>query len=91
MRKLLRRLYPMPAQSASRFPPPDWSQVHRELRRKGVTLALLWEEYKTVHPEVMQYSWFCRQYRVPAPFRKSSNSAGVKVSFSSMESSSRGL
>ena len=37
--ELLRRLYPMPAQSASRFPPPDWSQVHRELRRKGVTLA----------------------------------------------------
>ena len=60
---LLRRLYPMPAQSTSRFPPPDWSKVHRELRRKGVTLALLWEEYKTVHPEGMQYSWFCRQYR----------------------------
>ena len=40
---LLRRLYPMPAQSTSRFLPPDWSKVHRELRRKGVTLALLWE------------------------------------------------
>ena len=60
---LLQRLYPTPAQSASRFPPPDWSKVHRELRRKGVTLALLWEEYKAVHPEGMQYSWFCRQYR----------------------------
>ena len=60
---LLQRLYPTPAQSASRFPPPHWSQVHRELRRKGVTLALLWEEYKAVHPEGMQYSWFCRQYR----------------------------
>ena len=60
---LLQRLYPTPAQSASRFPPPDWSKVHRELRRKGVTLALLWEEYKAVHPQGMQYSWFCRQYR----------------------------
>ena len=24
--------------------------VHRELRRKGVTLALLWEEYRAAHP-----------------------------------------
>ena len=60
---LLRRLYPTPAQSSRRLPPPDWSEVHRELRRKGVTLALLWEEYKTVHPQGMQYSWFCEQYR----------------------------
>ncbi|MDE2933042.1 MAG: IS21 family transposase [Chloroflexota bacterium] len=60
---LLRRLYPTPAQSSKRLPPPDWSKVHRELRRKGVTLALLWEEYKTVHPQGMQYSWFCEQYR----------------------------
>ena len=29
--RLLRRLYPMPGPSASRFPPPDWSQVHRPL------------------------------------------------------------
>ncbi len=42
---------------------PDWSQVHRELRRKGVTLALLWHEYKAAHPEGFQYSWFCKQYR----------------------------
>ena len=63
---LLRRLYPTPAQSSRRLPPPDWSKVHRELRRKGVTLALLWEEYKTVHPQGMQYiygrlSW-CKRY-----------------------------
>ena len=26
---------------------PDWAQVHRELQRhKGVTLLLLWEEYR---------------------------------------------
>ena len=64
--RLLQRLYPTPAQSASRFPPPDWSKVHRELRRKGVTLALLWEEYKAVHSQGMQYiygrlSW-CKRY-----------------------------
>ena len=42
---------------------PHWSHVHRELRRKGVTLTLLWHEYKADHPEGFQYSWFCDQYR----------------------------
>ena len=47
----------------TRFPVPEWSTVHRELRRKGVTLALLWQEYKETHPEGMQYSRFCQMYR----------------------------
>jgi transposase len=37
--------------------------VHRELRRKGVTLQLLWYEYKQEHPDGYQYSFFCEQYR----------------------------
>jgi transposase len=41
---------------------PDWSEVHKELRRKGVTLALLWHEYKSKNPDGYQYSWFCQQY-----------------------------
>src|SRR5258707_13152989 len=28
-------------------PLPDWGHVHAELRRRGVTLALLWEESQT--------------------------------------------
>ena len=60
---LERRLFPAPAPSARRRAMPRWSEVHRELRRKGVTLALLWEEYKAAHPEGLQYSWFCEQYR----------------------------
>ena len=39
------------------------SEIHRELRRKGVTLALLWQEYKGTHPGGLQYSWFCEQFR----------------------------
>ena len=61
--ELERRLFPAPAPSGTRRPLPDWSKVHRELRRKGVTLALLWQEYKASHPEGLQYSWFCEQYR----------------------------
>jgi transposase len=43
---------------------PDWGYVHTELRRKGVTLYLLWEEYRQAHPEDgYQYSRFCDLYR----------------------------
>jgi len=41
---------------------PDWAAVHRELRRPGVTLMLLWEEYRAAHPEGFGYSWFCKRY-----------------------------
>jgi transposase len=37
--------------------------VHHELRGKGVTLALLWHEYKVIHPGGLQYSQFCERYR----------------------------
>ena len=60
---LERRLFPAPPSSRASRPLPVWSEVHRELRRKSVTLALLWEEYKTLHPDGLQYSWFCDQYR----------------------------
>ena len=42
---------------------PDWQWVHRELRKKSVTLDLLWQEYKADHPDGYRYSWFCKQYR----------------------------
>lgn len=42
---------------------PDWPTIHRELRRQGVTLSLLWEEYRAVHPEGYGYSRFCDLYR----------------------------
>jgi len=61
---LARLLFP-PSPAHSVFPPlaPDWAQVHQELKRKGVTLLLLWQEYKAATPEGFQYSWFCQAYR----------------------------
>lgn len=44
-------------------PAPDWATVHQELKRPHVTLLLLWQEYKTVTPEGLQYSQFCAAYR----------------------------
>ena len=45
-------------------PEPDSERVHRELaRHKGVTLQLLWLEYREAHPDGYQYSRFCGRYR----------------------------
>ncbi len=61
---LERALYPpRPAVPSASRSVPVWADMHREMRRKHVTLFLLWEEYKAVHPEGFQYSWFCRHYR----------------------------
>ena len=37
---------PLPDVPSDQRPVPDWSAVHRDLRRPNVTLALLWEEYR---------------------------------------------
>jgi transposase len=42
---------------------PDWAETHQQLKRKGMTLRLVWEEYKEAHPEGFQYSQFCARYR----------------------------
>jgi transposase len=56
--------YSGPAFPKSRREEPEWGYVHKELRRKGVTLYLLWEEYRQTHPEDgYQYSRFCDLYR----------------------------
>jgi transposase len=42
---------------------PDWNQVHNELKRRGVTLVLLWEEYRAEQGDGYGYSRFCDLYR----------------------------
>ncbi len=42
---------------------PDWAIVHRQLRKKNVTLSLLWEEYRSTQPDGYGYSRFCDLYR----------------------------
>ena len=37
--------------------------VFGEMKKKGVTLMLLWEEYKEKHPEGIMYTQFCERYR----------------------------
>ena len=50
-------------QGHRRRPEPDWAQLHRELKRKHVTLQILWDEYIETHPEGYRYSRFCDLYR----------------------------
>ena len=82
--ELEERLFP----ATSSIPPaerslPDWLYIHNELRRKGVTLALLWQEYKAQHPTGYQYSQFCYRYRQWAkkidPVMRQEHRAGEKL------------
>ena len=58
------RLFPPAPTAATRDRTlPDWQWVHRELKRKGVTQFLLWQEYREQHLQGYQYSWFCDMYR----------------------------
>ena len=43
-------------------PQPDWPLVHAELRRPGVTLLLVWQEYRAGQPDGYGYSRFCDLY-----------------------------
>ena len=44
-------------------PQPEFDYIHQELRRKGVTLQLLWEEYKEFHPNGYGRTQFCDLYK----------------------------
>ena len=51
---------------ASERPLPDFQHIYRQLKRKGVTLTLLWHEYQKEYqdrPDCYQFSQFCEHYR----------------------------
>lgn len=56
-------LFPPVVAPPCRRAPPAWATIHAELARKGVTLELLWYEYRREHPEGYGYSQFCQLYR----------------------------
>lgn len=64
---LERRLFPRAGRvppDTSAFVTPDFATFHSQLKHKGVTLQLLWEEYHGLHGEVSySYSQFCALYR----------------------------
>ena len=63
--KLEGLLYPEPVEVRGGKVVPEWSFIHRELKRRGVTRQLLWEEYAARHPDGhYRYSRFCELYDV---------------------------
>jgi len=57
------RLFPAKSPPV-RFSAPGYFQIHQALKRKGVTLQLLWAEYVEVHDDkAYRYSRFCDHYR----------------------------
>jgi len=77
------RLFARTSSKAVLRPLPDWPRVHRELQRKGVTLDLLWQEYKREQPDGYQYTRFCHLYHAWAqaidPVLRQAHPAGERV------------
>lgn len=62
---------------------PDWEQVHKELHKKGVTLQLLWREYRENNSQGLGYSQFCKHYqryvKTINPVMRQKHKAGEKI------------
>ena len=56
-------LFGLPKPSEANRGRLDWPATHLELRKKGVTLQLLWQEYRECYPEGFGYSRYCELYR----------------------------
>lgn len=60
--ELYNKLFPPAATASAQKPLPDFELIHRELRKKGMTLRLLWREYRDIHADGFGYTRFCGRY-----------------------------
>jgi transposase len=61
-KQLMSVLYP-PTNSRTSPPEPDMEYIFSEMKKKSVTLMLLWEEYKEKNPDGIMYTQFCERYK----------------------------
>ena len=61
-KQLMSALYP-PRDGRTSPPEPDMEYVFSEMKKKSVTLMLLWEEYKEKNPDGIMYTQFCERYK----------------------------
>ena len=62
---LYKMFFPEKYESESLYSKPNYEYVHNELKKPGVNLRLLWEEYKSTVPAGMysySYTAYCRGY-----------------------------
>jgi len=80
---LERQLYPVEINLGGKRTLPDWAEIHQELRQKGVTRQLLWDEYKRGEVNPYGYSQFCELYNRWAkkldPVMRLTHKAGEKL------------
>lgn len=63
---------------STKKPQPDWNYIHNELKKKGVTRQLLWEEYRKQYPDGLGISQFKEYY---SRFAKSLNPSMRQVHY----------
>ncbi|MEA1877661.1 MAG: IS21 family transposase [Bacteroidota bacterium] len=62
-KEIYAQLFPIsPESMQTRKTQPDWSQIHQEMKKKNVTLTLLWEEFIQANPEGVRSSQFSYHY-----------------------------
>jgi len=66
-KELVSLIYP-PTESRSKSVEPDLNYIFNEMKKKNVTLMLLWEEYKRDNPDGLMYTQYCERYKA---FKKS--------------------
>lgn len=81
--QLEQKLFPHELRLGGKREEPDWGLVHQELRKKGVTRKLLWQEYAAGGTEVYRYTQFCERYarwaRRLHPTMRLTHKAGEKM------------
>ena len=81
--ELDRRLFPAAGDGERARPAIDWPSIARELKRRGVTLALLWQEYLAEQPGGYSYTRFCELYgawkQCISPTMRQTHLAGEKL------------
>jgi transposase len=60
-KELLSLIYP--AEVSKKAIEPNLNYIFNEMKKKNVTLMLLWEEYKRDNPDGLMYTQFCERYR----------------------------
>ena len=83
LQKLLYPISPLVDEKIVSKSLPDFLHLHQELKKKGVTLQLLWEEYLQANPQGYQYTQFRVRYRkwenTLEPVMRQSHRAGEKL------------
>jgi transposase len=83
LEKLLFPSDPLKFEKSVSRPLPDFLYLHKEFKKKGVTLQLLWEEYQQANPQGYQYTQFRVRYRqwekALEPVMRQTHKAGEKM------------